>query len=119
MAIVYLGQNDLSKKVNNIYIGINNQSKQVIKGYIGVNGYSKLFYIYGSENVDYPIFLSDYVPAIKQFYFNVPKYIMNSSYWEFEADEDEEGNIRGFIQGTQSGIYATNFNKIYLGENSS
>ena len=116
MAIVYLGQNDLSKKINNIYIGINNQSKKVVKGYIGINGYSKLFY--GGEF--YPTLYSSnhsqqqFKKPVLTVVFNISKEIMD--YWgpKYLSVSDERGCI---IQDPNSYSLWTPYSKIFLGEN--
>lgn len=41
---VYIGVEDLAKKIKDVYIGVEGVAKKVSKGYIGVDGVAKLFY---------------------------------------------------------------------------
>ena len=42
---IYIGENEISKKVDKIYIGQDGVAKRIIRGYVGdVNGIAKLFY---------------------------------------------------------------------------
>ena len=49
---VYVGVNNLARKVTKIYCGVNNVARKVKKGYVGVGGVARIFFS-GEEELEY------------------------------------------------------------------
>ena len=49
---VYVGVNNLARKVTKIYCGVNNVARKVKKGYVGVGGVARIFFS-GEKELEY------------------------------------------------------------------
>ena len=46
---VYIGNNNVAKKIKNIYVGINGVARKVVSAYVGVNGVARKIFSVGSQ----------------------------------------------------------------------
>lgn len=70
---IYIGVNNVSRKVKKMYIGVNGVARKVKKAYIGVNGVARLFFT-GGELAYYGTDSLYNSPAESSAYANTPKH---------------------------------------------
>lgn len=42
---IYIGADNIARKVKGMYVGVDGVARKVVKGYVGVDGVARLFYI--------------------------------------------------------------------------
>lgn len=66
---IYIGNNNVAKKVKGMYVGIDNVARKVKKGYVGVDGVARQFYSTGIPTTSTVFFALDtsFTEGVKEF----------------------------------------------------